>query len=281
MKLFLLTALFATTTVLAQKANATQNDFEDFFRSKSASCTGNPGRILLVEATLKASDSPLASRVRELGLKTFCDCYYDGLRKQTGDETAKLIANYDQKINESVALMQKAKNADAKSTADCTAAQFLEDKSSGKVANPFEQLIASPFVIGKGIGGIELGITLKRLKEIVGTTNAMTTTAKYDEFRYGPNLIELKVRIAPPGPDGKVVWVQVNRLFRGPITQGIKMGDVFESVIEKMKPAKMISKDRNVGLLIFDNGAQFNFSDYNKGILEGLIAFDPKFHPLL
>ncbi len=259
-----------------------------FFEEKIKFCgTNGVARTIMIESELKVSNDPRVSQVRSLNLPKYCQCYFDQLRLGLGDESAKLVANFDNHKAD-VNQMLVMGDVERKSTETCVGLQIPYPKSNQTTASSsnskaltFQQLYSSKFEIGKGLGPIVIGLPIKSLHELMGPSGVKTPRPEFDEYRYGSSLTELKVRTSPPGDNGKVIYVSVNYLFNGPISHGIKKGELFESVIEKMKPWIPFSKDRHIGHLMFKEGAQFSFADYNKGTLEGLTAFEPSTHPLL
>jgi hypothetical protein len=266
----------------------------EFFEEKINFCeTNGIGRTIIIESELSVMKDSRVAKVRSMSLPQYCRCYYEQLRHRVGDEKAKLMANFEtHKAKPEDMLFLKEQNKQV--TEFCVGKQipYPKEKESSKLTQivklvkkpeltPFDKIIKSQFTIGEGLGEIKIGTSTESLNQFMGPIGVKTPRNEFDEYRYGSNLTELIVRTAPPGKNGKVIYVKVDYTFRGPISKGIKMGEMFESVIEKMKPWVPYSTDRNIGHLMYKEGAQFSFSDYNGGVLQGLIAFDPATHPLL
>lgn len=258
---------------------------DPYFEDKIKFCSTNGiGQTLLIEVELKSLKDPRIEKVRSLNLADYCRCYYNYLRTELGDMIAKQVANFESHKAPPEDLI-KLNWTQQDATEACVAQQFPYPSLSNSItttgSSVFEKIYSSTFEIGKGLGEIKIGLSVEKLNKLLGPIGVKTSRKDFDEYRYGPNLIELKVHTAPPGPHGKVTYIKVNYLFRGPISHGIKKGDLFETVIEKMKPLIPYAKDRHIGFLMYKEGMQFSFADYNKGTLQGLIAFEPSTHPLL
>lgn len=274
---------FSSTTAPTTKAPPPASAF---FSDKIKNCSTNTtGQTLLIESTLKTVKDPRLEKVRSMSLPKYCECYYKNLRQELSEEHAKLVASYDSHKIQPVSEMLRVNQVQDESVEKCVNEQIPFPSVTAQLSKTpsldFAKIYNSQFTIGKGLGEIQIGISRARLFEILGPTNVMTTRKDYEEYRFGPNLSELKIRTSPLGENGKVIYVSVNYLFHGPISHGIKKGEMFETVKEKMKPWLPAGEDRHMGFLLYKEGAQFSFADYNKGTLEGLIAFEPSTHPLL
>jgi hypothetical protein len=265
---------------------------DPFFDEKEKNCNSSgPGLFLIVESELRATNDPRVDRVRTMDVANYCRCYYRQIREQFSSENAKLVASKDTSKIQPAEEMMKVSHLQSDIVTSCVADQIpFESRGSAVVAGAagsasneigFDQLFKGEFVVGKGLGPLKIGISTQEMLRILEPTNVVSRGSAYDEYRFGPGLTELKVRTAPSGGSGKVIYVAVNYRFRGSVSNGIKMGELFESVKAKLKPWEPIMQDRHAGQLLYKEGAQFEFADYNSGQLQGLIAFEPKTHPMV
>ncbi len=274
---------FAAAFVALSGMGPAHADTARFFTDSEKRCSENvPAQFILIESQMRATRDPRSSRTRTINLRNYCACYYRTLRRQAGDALAERGTQFNAKPPLSNSEVMAFSKASDRSVEACVTEQMpVESASGAAVAEPglspqFQKVFAAQFVIGKGIGGVEIGLPVSRLNEIMGPTNAVRKSKDYDEYFYGPNLLELTVRISPPGSAGKVQYISVNYLYRGTTSNGIHMSEVFESVKLKMLPRKPSSEDRHAGYLRYDSGSQFGFSDYNGGILQRITAFEPQ-----
>jgi hypothetical protein len=262
---------------------------DPYYDEREKGCvSAGAGQFLIIESELRSLNDPRIDRSRTLDLGSYCKCYYRYLRENLSAENAKLVASYESHKVQPPEMLLPVNEINSNGIETCVAEQipFESPKSTatagdGQPASSFDEIYKSEFVIGKGLGRLQVGISVQQMLGLLGPTNVVSRGGSYDEYRFGPSLTELKVRTAPGGSAGKVIYIAVNYRYRGKISHGLKMGELFETVMAKLKPWEAVSKDRHAGHLLYKEGAQFVFADYNKGTLEGLIAFEPKTHPLL
>lgn len=249
----------------------------EFFNLAEKTCKDNStGQIILIESQLKSISDPRADRVRQMDLPRYCSCYFANIRRSVGDALAQRGYELAPKPPLGTEEMMKYSEASDLAKEDCAREQLPYTTSASPAQGPdgFEKVFAADFVLGKGLGGVEVGMTEPEMLAKLGPTNAVTRTKLNSVYRFGPNLIELVVTVGPPGASSRVQSIRVNRFYRGSAA-GIRIGDVFEKVKERMKPEAPIFEDRHAGALVYKSGSKFHFTDYNGGVLQGITAYDP------
>lgn len=226
------------------------------------------GTVLGLQALLAARNHPALAGLRRMNLERYCSCYYSGLQRAVGTERALAYENAPDKLPAEELV------------ATATAADEVRLKCAGTATpppgdDPFTTVFAAPFVTGRGIGGVEIGISVAELRQRLGETN-LITRGRADKYRYGENGIELVVEVFPSGDAGRVAGVRVNRSYPGATDRGIRVGEAYATVEAKLSDIVFRADKR---MLLSADGTKYFFSE--AGFLDGIGVVTADVDPLM
>lgn len=253
----------------AATATAAQVPLPPELEVLNARCrTSSTGTVLGLQALLAARNHPALAGLRRINLTQYCSCYFTGLQASVGTERALAYSRAPDQMPE----VQMIETANA---ADVVRLHCVETIAPADGDNPFATVFAAPFVTGRGLGGVEIGIDAAELRRRLGETNLMTS-GRVDKYRYGENGIELVVDVFPPGAEGRVAGVRVNRSYRGATDRGVRVGDSYASVLALHTDVVFREEQR---LLLCADGTKYFFGD--DGLLDEIAVVTAAVDPLM
>jgi hypothetical protein len=185
-----------------------------------------------------------------MDLGRYCPCYFAGLQRAVGTERALAYTEHPE-------AMTGTEMIEAADAADRVRLQCVETLGPAAGADLFTAVFTAPFITGRGLGGVEVGISVDQLRAKLGETN-LITRGRSDKYRFGENGIELVVEVVPPGEGGRVAGVRVNRSYRGATDRGIRMGDAYADV--EAKHSDIVFREEGRALLAAD-GTKYLFNE--------------------
>ncbi len=230
--------------------------------------TSTTGTVLGLQALLAARNHPALAGLRRINLAQYCSCYFTGLQASVGPERALAYSSAPDQMPE----FQLIETANA---ADVVRLRCVETIAPADGDNPFATVFAAPFVTGRGVGGVDIGIDVAELRRRLGETNLMTS-GRVDKYRYGENGIELVVDVFPPGADGRVAGVRVNRSYQSATDRGVRVGDSYASVLALHTDVVFREEQR---LLLCADGTKYFFGD--DGLLDEIAVVTAAVDPLM
>ena len=226
------------------------------------------GTILGLQALLSARHHPGLAGIRRMNLGGYCSCYYSGLQRAVGTERAVAYTSAPEQM-EDVPMIETSDAADE------VRIQCVEALAPAAGTNPFTTLFTADFLTGRGIGGVEIGMSVAALRQRLGETN-LISRGKSDKYRYGDNGIELVVEVFPSGEGGQVASVLVNHSYQGATDRGIRMGDSYASV--EAKHTDIVFRADKRSLLCAD-GTKYIFTE--SGFLSDIAVVTAEVDPLM
>lgn len=230
--------------------------------------TSTTGTVIGLQALLAARHHPALAGLRRMNLDRYCSCYLRRLQRAVGTERTVAYSTVPDKLLP-IDLVKTAQAADSVRLA-CAAAVAPPPGD-----DPFSVVFAAPFVTGRGIGGVELGIGVAELRRKLGETNLITRGTS-DKYRYGENGIELVVDVFPSGDGGRVAGVRVNRSYQGATDRGFRVGDAYAAVEAKLTDIVFRADGK---LLLTADGTKYFFDD--GGSLDGIGVVTADVDPLM
>ncbi len=230
--------------------------------------TSTTGTVIGLQALLAARHHPALAGVRRMNLDRYCSCYLRRLQRAVGTERTVAYSTVPDKLLP----MDLVKTAQA---ADSVRLECATAVAPPPGDDPFSVVFAAPFVTGRGIGGVELGIGVAELRQKLGETN-LVTRGTADKYRYGENGIELVVDVFPSGEGGRVAGVRVNRSYQGATDRGIRVGDQYPAVEAKLADIVFRADGK---LLLTADGTKYFFDD--GGSLNGIGVVTADVDPLM
>ena len=224
--------------------------------------------MLGLQALLAARNHPALAGVRRINLAQYCSCYFTGLQASVGTERALAYTNAADQMPD-VQLIETA------NAADVVRLHCVEAMAPADGDDPFTTVFVAPFLTGRGLGGVDIGIDVAELRRRLGETNLMTS-GRVDKYRYGENGIELVVDVFPPGGGGRVAGVRVNRSYRGATDRGVRVGDSYASVLALHADVVFREEQR---LLLCADGTKYFFGD--DGLLDEIAVVTAEVDPLM
>jgi len=235
----------------------------------SARCrTSTAGTVLGLQALLAARNHPALAGLRRINLAQYCSCYFTGLQASVGTERVLAYSRAPDQMSE-VQLIETA------NAADVVRLHCVETIAPADGDDPFTTVFAAPFLTGRGLGGVAIGIDVAELRRRLGETNLMTS-GRVDKYRYGENGIELVVDVFPPGGGGRVAGVRVNRSYRGATDRGVRVGDSYASVLALHADVVFREEQR---MLLCADGTKYFFGD--DGLLDEIAVVTAEVDPLM
>lgn len=226
------------------------------------------GTVIGLQALLAARQHPALGGLRRMNLDRYCSCYLSGLQRAVGTTRAMAYATSPDKL-------PPAELVELSRTADEVRLQCAASNAPPPGDDPFATVFAAPFVTGRGLGGVELGIGVAELRRRLGATN-LVTQGRADKYRYGENGIELVVDVFPSGEGGRVAGVRVNRSYRGATDRGIRIGDGYAAVEAKLSDIVFRAEGR---MLLSRDGTKYFFNE--SGLLDGIGVVTADVDPLM
>jgi hypothetical protein len=217
-----------------------------------------------MNSTIGTHRKELVDRLNAVEIPAYCRCYHDMLGKGLGKELYERSRRLDAEL--SVAEMKAVHAHDLKAVIACVETQLAAVPDSGG-AEKYDRFIRSTVSPGE-VGGLRLGDARATMFDILGRNNTFRTTPDGgEEYFYGPNVIEVTIAVSP-APGRLVRSIALNRLFRGQVSGGGRIGDPRER-IKSTYPGQIAVDVRD--LLVYCDGTTFVFQ---QGRLEAIRMAD-------
>jgi hypothetical protein len=118
-------------------------------------------------------------------------------------------------------------------TAGCssqTREKTVQDVPSAGEKSGLDRVLDETLVPGERIGELKLGEPADPLiMRLLGPTSVVTRSGDIEILEYTKDYLkndwDLEIHVSPPGPEGKIVAVFVERNFRGETNKGVRIGD--------------------------------------------------------